>query len=353
MAKVLCSLSGIEFDVTHFNIYLQSRESHHPIFNLSAPALISLAPKWINQEFSNTENYLYYLSLFKSTGLMEFRVPAMITADIFPIIAQNMHHLIQMVEKLIDASDARKQEILSLPTFVITPDTKDLLDSPEWIKIWHHNYKEYLDSYKSATLAQKINHKESILERHIKDRTKDISLYAHQLASWAALAGKFPTWDVDVSDIPALKTSTVTMSEYWQYIIKACARTEAIWEVPHVDLEDLVEHCEMNIEHGSIYAHTLMSLLRSGKDKKKDFIDLGDIDISSKGTTFRILDSNASVEDANKQAMIDSAPIEMPVESKYPNKAAFLVAKAKYRMAMAYKESEVIRQKLADHGIQE
>jgi hypothetical protein len=352
MAKILCSISGIEFNTDHFNIGLFSREYSHPIFHINSQRLIELTPRWLDQSLTPTENYLLYIALFKSTGLMDFRVPAEYSPDIIPVIAQNMHHLVQMVEKILDATDARKQEILHLPTFVITPDTKHFLDSAEWIKIWHNNYKEYLDSYKTATLAQKINQKESILERHIKDRTKDISVYAHQLASWAALAGKFPDFDVDVSDLSAFKqTPTIKMSQYWQYIIKSCAKTESIWDIPQVDLDDLIEHCELNIDHGSIYAHTLMSLLRAGSERKKDFFDLGDFNIGANGTTFRILDASASIEDANKLAAIDSAPIEMPNEKDYPNKLAFIKAKLNFKLAQDYKNQQLIAQKIKDEGL--
>jgi hypothetical protein len=352
MAKILCSLSGLEFNCDHFNIYLGAREYSHPIFHINSERLIELTPKWLDQSLTPTESYLLYLSLFKSTGLMDFRVPAQFTPEIMPIIAQNMHHLVAMVEKILDATDARKQEILHLPTFVVTPDTKTFTDSPEWIKIWNSNYKEYLDSYKTATLAQKINQKESILERHIKDKTKDISLYAHQLASWAAMAGRFPTFVADLEDINLFKGQNVTLSQYWQHIIKSCAKTESIWDIPDSDLQELIEHCEENIDHGSIYAHTLMALLRAGIARKKDFFSLGDFNIGAAGTTFRILDASASIEDANKLAAIDSAPIEEPRERDYPNKLAFIKAKLNYKMAREYKNNQAINQKLKDEGVE-
>lgn len=337
MAKILCSISGVEFNTDHFNISLTSREYSHPIFHINSERLISLTTKWLDQELSPTENYLLYLSLFRSTGLMDFRVPAMLSPELLPIIAQNMHSLVAMVEKILDASDARKQEVLHLPTFVVSPDTKYLLDSAEWIKIWENNYKEYLDSYKSATLMDKINRKESLLERHIKDRTKDISTYAHQLASWAALAGKFPEFNAGLSS-DILNGAQMSLSSYWQHIIKSCARTESIWDIPNEDIQELIEHCEENIDHGSIYAHTLMSLLKAGIARKKDFLDLGSFDLGANGSTFRILDASASIEDANKLAAIDSAPIHEPREKDYPNKLAYIKAKMNWQMASEYRK---------------
>jgi len=83
----------------------------------------------------------------------------------------------------------------------------------------------------------------------------------------------------------------------------------------------------------------LFQLLRDGLQRKKNFLNLGDIDIGNpSATTFRILDADASIEDANKLALIDSAPTELPIESNYPTKLAYLRAKMKYDMAIKYKQ---------------
>ena len=95
-----------------------------------------------------------------------------------------------------------------------------------------------------------------------------------------------------------------------------------------------------------------MSLLRAGRDRKKDFLDLGSIDIGASGFTFRILDANASIEDANKLAAIDSAPINEPKEKDYPNKLAYIRAKMNWKLAQDYKQSQAINDKLKEHGVE-
>lgn len=347
MAKILCGISGIEFSVPHIPMSLTSRESHHPIFDIPPQRLLTLLPRWLEQELSDTENYLLYLAVFKSTNLMDFRVPACAAKHTSAMIAMNMAPLAAIVETILDSSEARKQEILRLPTFVITADTKDLSDSPEWIKIWVQCYADYANHYRTATALEKMQRKETILERHIKDKTKDISTYAHQLANWAAQAGAFPDFDAGL-DKSIMNGAKISLSTYWQYIIKCCAKTEAIWEIPDADLTELIEHCEEHIDHGSIYSHTLMSLLRAGAERKKNFLDLGDIDIGANGTTFRILDGSASIEDANKLAAIDSAPLIEPKESFYPNKLAFIKAKLNWKLAQDYKNQRAVADKIAE-----
>lgn len=325
-------------------MYLTSRESHHPIFDIPTKKLLDLTPRWIQGELSETENYLLYLALFNSTGLMEFRVPAVRTADTASLIAQNMAPLASVVERIYNSGSTKVSEILHLPSFVITPDTKDLSSSPDWITIWNNCYKDYQDHYATSTALEKLSRQETILERYIRDHTKDISTYAARIANWAADAAKFSEQAnylvLNEYDKPEL------MSSYWKRIIVACAKTESIWNIPDVDLEDLIEHCEETIYHGSIYAHTLMSLLRAGAERKKNFLSVGDISIGNNGTMFRVLDADASVEDANKLALIASAPDTAPIERDYPNKLSFLKAKLNYKMKMDYQTSAAITKKL-------
>ena len=349
MATVLCAISGVEYKVDHIPVYLTSRESHHPIFDIPTKRLLDLTPRWVQGELSSTENYLLYLALFNSTDLMDFRVPAIQTADTASIIAQNMAPLARIVEMIYSSGSTKITEILHLPSFVISPDTKDLSSSPDWITIWNNCYKDYQEHYATATALEKLERQETVLERYIRDHTKDISQYANRLANWAYDAGKFEQEAGYV--VLNEHNQPEIMASYWKRIIVACAKTESIWGIPDVDLTDLIEHCEEHIYHGSIYAHTLMSLLRAGAERKKNFLDIGDIDIGQHGTSFRILDADASVEDANKLALIDSAPMEAPIEKNYPNKLAFIKAKLNYQMAQDYKNSQAIAAKMKEEGL--
>lgn len=346
MARILCALSGIEYRVDFMQMYLTSRESHHPIFDIPTSRLLETTPRWLDGELNHTENYLLYLALFNTTGLVDFRVPAIISQDTPAIVAQNMDSLAAMVERIYKTGPARIKEVLHLPSFVITPDTKDLSSSPDWIKIWQEAFKNYEDGYKTANLLDRIERQETILERYIKDRTKDISQYATRLANWASDAGAFDKH----ADYVVLNEydKPERMADYWKRIIVACAKTEAIWNIPDVDLLDLIEHCEEHIYHGSIYAHTLMALLKAGAERKKNFLDLGDIDIGSNGFSFRILDADTSVEDANKLALIDSAPLVEPVESQYPNKLAYIRAKMNWRLKQDYERSQQVQAKMEE-----
>jgi hypothetical protein len=260
--------------------------------------------------------------------MVDFRSAAQRTEKTASIIANTIHSLVQMSQRIHAVSANRAAEILSLPRFIITVETRDLAPCSDWFRIWQANWADYQTGYRTSTALEKLSRMEEALERNIKNKLKDISAYASQLAVWAEQAGAFPTYNVlDEND------ETIGMNEYWKRIIKFCARGDSIYSVPDQDLIDLIEHCEETIAHGNIQAATLMALLRSARDRKGTLATLGDIDIN---TTYKILKPTDGVEEANMLAMILSAPRTEPKEREYPNRLAYVRAKMKYAQAVQY-----------------
>jgi len=276
--RILCAYSGIEFKVEHFPAILNSREVCHPIFYLPQHKLISYIPKWHSGELTATDSYLLYLALLNSTELIEWRVPALKTDKTIAIVAHNMQSLVAIVSKI----NIIKHPAFVLPRFVISPETKTLENSSFWIDAWVNQYRDWSDGYKTRSYDEKLQRREEALERLINNSARTVESYATILADWAALAGSFPIGTQEV------KGKQVPLSDYWKSIIKACASNESIFSIPKKDLEELVEYCEEEIPHGSIYAHTLMSFLRSGLKKQTNYLGLGDIDLTS-DVTYRIL----------------------------------------------------------------
>jgi len=326
--RILCAYSGLEFKVEYFPAVLNSREVCHPIFYLPQHKLISYIPKWYGGELTGTDSYLLYLALLNSTDLVEWRVPAIKTDKSVAIVAHNMPALVSIVSKI----NIVKHPSFVLPRFVISPETKSLENSSFWIQAWIDAYAEWSDGYKTRSYDEKLRRREEALERLINNSARTVGSYATILAEWAALAGNFPQGTQDV------RGKQVPLTDYWKSIIKACASNESIFSIPKNDLEELVEYCEQEIPHGSIYAHTLMAFLRGGLKKQTNYLGLGDIDLDSE-VTYRILSPDTSIEDANKQTLIDSAPKEEPRENQYPTKFAYLKAKMRYSLAQQYKSS--------------
>lgn len=327
--KILCAYSGIEFTCDHFPASLYARESYHPIFNIPQKKLLGYIGKWGAGELTPTDSYLLFLSILKSTDLVNFRVPAIRTTNTDSIIALNMESLVRTVIKL----NAVTSPSVVFPQYVISPETKGLENVRYWIENWMEAYKDYQDGYKSAHESSKLIHRENALERLIKNPHKPISSYSTQLAEWAALAGKFPTF---VIQSPFNQSQTITCADYWKLLISKCAREESIFSVRRTDIQELLEHCEDNIPVGSIYSNALFKILRHAIERQKNFLGLGDFDLSK--STYSLLTDEDSVESANLKAMVESAPEYEPKPESYPSK--FLYMKAKLRWDMAKKAGE-------------
>lgn len=326
MATISCIYSGIEFTCQHFPLAMRS---NHPIFELPQKKLLGFTPKYFGAELTPTDSYLLFLALLNSTSKVEFRVPAFRTTFTNALIANNMENLIHVI----GAINIIQHPGFSVPSFVISPDTKDLANISNWIANWEACIQDFKDGYRTYNESRALLNREVALEKLIKNSSKSISSYAHILADWAEIAGSFPVFEVRTPD-----NELISCAKYWKQIIAKCVRDEAIFAIPSADLEELIEHCEVEITHGSIHAHTLMDLLRTGKKKQVNYLGLGDITLLN--SPYKILENDSDVERQNKLILIESAPTELPILSAYPSKLAYMRAMVKYNMAKEYAESQ-------------
>lgn len=335
--KILCGLSSIEFETTHFPFSLTSRESHHPVFDIPQKKLLPLIQRYHDGDFSPEDSYLYYLALFNSTELIHWRLPAIRTTLTTSIVARNVDSLHEMVQMMNVMGADKIKGILHLPQFVFDIETRDLSSTHTWIQIWDNACDEYENGYVKSTNDEKRKRREDVLERFIKDKSKDISSYAGHLAEWAVLAGKL---EIEHNyNIPDENDKPIPLTEYWKRIIRKCAKGDGLFDIPMYDLQDMQNYFETEVEFYGIFSQCLLTLLRVSIDRKKNYLDLRDVDLSPDGTTFRILDADADVADANMLAIIDSAPKKAPIRSDYPSSIAFLRAKMNYQMASEYNAS--------------
>lgn len=337
MAAITCSYSGVVFNCEHMPLALSSREYHHPLFSISKKKLLGLSGQWSTGKLSPTESYLLYLSLLHSTELIDWRVPAAFHSKTMQIISNNMESLIHIIGKI----DLIHHPSFALPRFAITSDTCNLSNSYHWIQTWIENYNDWIDGYKhsNAETRRALENRESALQRLIKSSHTDQSELASILSKWAALAGDFPQF---ITTHPLTK-KRVPICDYWEQIIRSAANEDKIWQFPRGDIAELIDHCEDNIIHGSIYAHSLMKLLRDALRKYDDYLGFGDIDLAGRTTSFTIMpptgrpevSESTTAETANILSILSIAPESEPKRHQYPTNFAFIRAKANYDLAQA------------------
>ncbi len=327
--KILCSLSGVEFNAEHFPGTFYSREISHPIFYLPQKRLLSYTGKWASGELTRTDSYLLFLALLNSSEQVEFRVPVFRNEHTDSLVALNMESLVRTVIKL----NAVRNPSVTFPRFAITHETRYLSNVHHWIEAWKDAYTDFENGTRKDYETRKLIQREAALQRMIKNPHKDIREYASQLADWAAVAGEFPTFPTQ-SPWNSLK---ISCSDYWKAIIIRAARNEFLHSVSASDLQELLEHCEDKIPAGSIYSHALFKLLRHAKERLTNYLGFGDVDIRS---TYTLLEDSTTIEAANIRAMVDSAPLKEPRPEEYPNKFKYLQAKLKWDMARKYAKEQ-------------
>jgi hypothetical protein len=327
--RITCAYSGLDLQVSHFPAAINDHICAHPIFAIPQKKLLQYIRKWSNGELTSYDSYLLFLALLNSTDYVVWRAPATYTPRTDSIVAANMEQL----TRVISYTNTILHPSFTMPTIVIDSSTCDLLGAKVWIANWFQCYTDFSNGYREAREADKIKKRETILQTFIKAADKPISHYAKILADWAGEVGMFPSTPLTLE-----LGKVVATKEYWKQIIQRCCKAESIFAIPSEDLENLIQWCEINIDHGSIYSHSLMELLRAGASRQQNYLGLGDLDLSL--TTYRIIEEDTSIETASRLAMIDSAPKELPIPSQYPSKLAYLRAKLKYGMAQEYNEQQ-------------
>lgn len=318
--RITCAYSGLKLQISHFPAALDNREAIHPIFYIPQKKLLNYVFKWSQAELTPTDSYLLFLALLNSTELINWATPAKITPRTDSIVANNMESL----ARIISYTNVISHPAFHMPGIVIDSGTNDLSNANMWIRDWQECYHEFASGYIREKEQEKIKNREQILQNFIKSANKPIQHYARILAEWAAEACDFPKSPTLVNGV------SVPLSEFWKSIIVKCCKEEHIFTILAADINELIEYCEENLEHGSIYAHTLMELLRAGQRRQINYLGLGDADIST--ATYQIISNETTIEDANKMAMIQAAPDRLLPETAYPSKIAFLRAKLAFGM---------------------
>jgi len=330
---IICSLSSLSFTCEHFPGSLSQREFNHPVFSVPQKKLLSYVGSWASQDdkkFTQIDSYLLFLALLKSTDLVEFRSPAIRTEKTGAVIAQNMEALTKVVSRL---NSMVSNE--GMPHYVISRETQDLENVEFWIQNWADSYEDFragkLRDISGRDDWKKLLIRENALERLIKNPHRPISSYSQQLGDWASVAGSFPEF---ILQNPLPPFQKISCSDYWKILISKCSKSESLFSIPSTDLKELLDHCEENISCGSIFSNSLFKVLRYAMEKQKNFLGLGDMDIMK--SQFTVLRAGDSVESANLQAAVDSAPLELPRREQYPNNFAFMKAKFRFDMAQRY-----------------
>lgn len=307
--RVYCQYSNISYDLTGFGstqlTYI------HPIFAAEPKWLLSRMGSWAAQKYTEEESKLLFLALLHTTELIEFRIAAQPENA---TVQLNMEQLARFVGWMIGLT--RPQ--LVLPKFVINPENKQLKNIRYWIELWYEARKVFEDGYSTQSELRKLRDKEAALERLIRTSTKTSDDYAGLLSTWAFQAASVPKG----------------LHKYWRELF--CLKGIDVYNARSIDLQELLDHMEEGLEHGSIFAHATMQHVRTLVKKNAAGLNYGlgitDEDLAEIETTpFTIVEG--SVEEHNMQVIAASAGVEEPRSKDFSSRVAYLRAHAAWKLA--------------------
>lgn len=326
--KATCRYSGLQFQVQYFPYAFNKSVLHHPTFDIPFPDLLQLSQDWMSSRFTPVDRRLLFLSLLHSTDLITWRTYA-IPSD--AVIHANMDSMIEWAAFIHGCKN--KEQFQCLPRYVISKETATLEHVSGWFQTWKEAVEEYKDRYRTYNAAQLQLRREAALERLIKDPSRTTESYASILAEWASVAASFPTYPTLAPD-----GSYIPLSDYWKELMRRCGSKQMqAWKMDVQELNDIQEHLEYNLPHGTIFAHEALALVRSAIARSQSA--LGILNISS--PTFTILSEEDSIEKANILAQAALAPAVEPIRSDYPDNVSYLRAKARWNLAQKVEASRV------------
>lgn len=318
--RVLCKYSGEEFQVEGFS-HKTLIIAEHPIFQAPTDRLLQRAGDWAQLRLNDMELKLLFLALLHSTGQVRWECAAVPSVQ---VIHSNMERLLRFLAWKLDILSPQ----LKLPQFCINRETRTLAQMPQWLEAWENIRKRWEMAVPLRHLQEKQSTRELALDRLIKSPTKNTEDYAGKLAAWA----------MDAAAVPE------ALREYWTELFKL--RRMDVYSARTVDLEELVEHMECNLQSGSIYSYTVLQHCRTLLAKNRAGlsyalgIPLDDLDAFNPeqiiSNPFRIVEDE--IETENRAVIAATAPLEEPQERNYPNKIAYLRAKAAWTLAQKEQE---------------
>lgn len=325
--KFTCPYSGLEFTCTYF-AGMRETPMTHPIFELPTKSLLARARDFHTNTITREERRLLYLATLHSSGMVEWRVSAT-PSD--ALILQSYQRLVHTMGWLCmydyNAKLARRVGP-AFPKFVISKDTRNLSNIAYWLDCWEDAKSDYESGMRRESTIERMKRRENSLLKLVRTPSKTQEDYAWLLAQWAADAAEFPTnIEVNIAD-----SGKMSLKDYWILLMT----DKNIYGHREQDYQELIEHLEDNLEHGSTYAHEVMKLVRGKLSRQKSSLGLGDIFNDEEleklaNNPFTIITD--SIEKENVRNLAVDAPLTEPARANFKTLVDYLNARAKWLLS--------------------
>lgn len=312
--KLYCPRSAISYTC---NVGYGHGTVIHPTFAIPIKALIkaNLAP-FVENKLTPEQIHLFGCALLAKLPVI-WEAPLRLDqwADSWLGIIENLATVAMRY-------DDRNRE--NLPRFRITKETAQ----PQPIRAYISEFNRAITSLKESSAYEssfiKDRAEEAILRilRLSLGNTRESNKLPTLISQWAATVGNFPRTEIPIND-SGLRMS---LREYWKGIIEQIFQAKSPLEVlgDNVELEDikeLLEHCEQNIEVGTLHSLVLLKKLRTCAEVLQEFRPRKVVTRDSGGIVSNLLEDSAPEKEYQEGE---------PKASDYRSIAAYLAAKKQW-----------------------
>lgn len=355
--KLKCPLSGLSYEASFFSGETGFACAPHPIFASDSNKLIgSHLAQLTSLEAKPQELHLFGTFLISKLPIEAWGFPLLEQADLetywVPFWLQHIQQLSSTVLRLSGKTPK------NLPTFRLIESYKDegfkpLGNLKEWLTVANAAIDEYYAPITALAQARNKVFRANLGETQFtsEDQCKEViekalkgslltkrekEKFPSLIADWAAKVGNFP--NTVFKDESGKKH---TIRDHWKRIITSAFEASAdsysniiVSGVTIGDLEELVEHCSINIPSGTIHSKALFDSLDAVKGLILEFrspaktADLA-IEILTSGDIASILGEVSSVAPALHNKENDDP--NFPQRADYPSLSSYLKAKVAYK----------------------
>lgn len=300
----------------------------HPIFRAKSSIIFhkDMVHRFMFAENPN-EKKLIFLAILNATYLVDFEYPANPSLH---TLEANFLLLIELAQ-WVRFAEYQLAKIVTFPRYVIRKDNADLLS----IKAWLHSIEDIRVKVNKKELERDKN--AALLQREMEIKKE----LGEAIAVGKAFTPKLAKWALDLCDV------TIRHKDYSKWMKILCLPTAEAWIVnlaDYYELRDLLQEnlpfLEDNPQAISVM-HQMNSLIaecRRGFTDFSIFTDTGEDSVKD----FEILEDGSEHVVAHKiNQQFRDIPTDEPILKNYPNKIAFLLAKAKWDLAKRNKDKGI------------
>lgn len=328
--KVRCAFSGIIFTLPNLPGFVsEACDWVHPAMHLPLSKIAQTVSLFEQSpdRLSPDQLTLTFAAILAASDKIKFERP--IAPNSAPTIACCLTRTFNVINQILSLPIARRDS--DIPKFVITGD---ITNFPALLTLWEEaliNIDQSEFEMRKIAQIQSAETRISLLNKS-DDKTKRRRIAA--IADWACLVAEFPTFPT----ISPITGATIPLAEYWKQIIRDSATFEGILSHRRVDVEELLRHLYEKVPVGTTCSHELFGMMEEIISNRDTYMAYGveNINSISKAAVRVILEESISktreYDISEQNRILQSAPAEMPKESDYPNKQAFLKAKLAFNV---------------------